>query len=89
MQKIVSATVNCTTSALRLQRKEGLVSKESKADKYFRERNDALKKLTQANSTIQKLWNELDERQRKLSEAESKFCELKDRMKSVVDNISL
>jgi len=69
--------------------KEESVSKESKADKFFRERNDALKKLTLANSTIQKLWNELGEKQRKLAEAESKFCELKDKIKTVVDGISL
>ncbi len=65
------------------------MAKESKADKYFRERNDALKKLTQANSTIQKLWNELDARQKKLSEAETKFCELKDKMKAVIEDVSL
>ena len=65
------------------------MAKESKADKYFRERNDALQKLTLANSTIQKLWKELDDRQQKLADVESKFCELKDKIKSVVDNISL
>ena len=65
------------------------MAKESKADKYFRERNDALKKLTQANSTIQKLWNELDDRQRKLSEAESKFCKLKDKMKVIIEEVYL
>ncbi len=65
------------------------MTKESKADKYFRERNDALKKLTQANSTIQKLWNELDERQKKLSEVETKFCELKGRIKDIAKEIVL
>jgi len=65
------------------------MAKEPKAGKYFSERNDALKKLTQANSTIRKLWDEFDESQRRLAEAELKFCELKDKIKSVVDNISL
>jgi hypothetical protein len=61
------------------------MSKETKATKYFRERNDALQKLVLANSTIQKLWGELDERQDRLSDAESRLFQLKEKIRDIAE----
>ena len=61
------------------------MEKETKATKYFRERNDALQKLVLANSTIQKLWSELDERQDRLSDAESRLFQLKEKIRDITE----